>query len=241
MKSPLLTGSWVELETVDSTQAEASRRLKAGEDVGAVFAHHQEAGRGRFGRTWISRRDESLTVSFVFRDYADHPKPWLVGMSVALAVAGAVRAQLRWPNDVTIRGKKVGGILTEMCVDDKGRRVPVVGVGVNLGPLALPVGVREFATSLAIERRGDLSAEGLARLVVAGFDALPEPDDWAELAPIWRVFDDTPGKRYKTLDGEDAIGIGIGPEGELVATVEGETVAILAAEAIFGRVNETST
>lgn len=240
MKSPLVTGTWVELETVDSTQAEASRRLKAGEAVGAVFAHHQEAGRGRFGRTWISRRDESLTLSFAFADYADHPKPWLIGMAVALAVAGAIRAQLRWPNDVTIRGKKVGGILTEIVTDAQGRRIPVVGVGVNLGTISFPAGVREFATSLAMERRGEVDAEGLARLIVAGLDALPEPNDWSDLALIWRVFDDTPGKRYKTLDGEDAIGIGIGPEGELVATVEGETTAILAAEAIFGRPTETA-
>lgn len=235
MKSPLVTGSWVELETVDSTQAEAARRLKAGEAVGAVLARHQETGRGRFGRTWISRRDESLTISFVFADYADHPKPWLIGMAVALAVAGAIRAQLRWPNDVTIRGKKVGGVLTEIVADAKGRRIPVVGVGVNLGAIAFPVGIREFATSLANERRAVPEPEGLARLIVAGLDALPEPNAWSDLAPIWRVFDDTPGKRYKTLDGEDAIGLGIGPEGELIATVEGETTAILAAEAIFGR------
>ncbi len=154
MKTPLFDARWHEVDEVDSTQDLAASLIKQGERPGIVLAHHQVAGRGRLGRTWISQRDDSLTVSMVFWPYADHPRPYLVGMSVAVAVAGAVHVKLRWPNDLIVDGRKVGGILTELVDTPSGSKVPVVGLGINLNQSEFPAELLEIATSLATVHGG---------------------------------------------------------------------------------------
>jgi BirA family biotin operon repressor/biotin-[acetyl-CoA-carboxylase] ligase len=218
---------------VDSTQAEAQRLLANREPVGIVLAANQTAGRGRFTREWVSAPGRSLTMSLVFGNYADHPKPWLIGMAAAVAVAGATRAQLRWPNDLSLRGKKLGGILTEVVEDDR-RRVAIVGVGVNLRPVELPPELAGSVTDLESERGAAPSAADLARTILEHLERLPEPDSWAALAPVWGLFDATPGKKYRDGQGRVLVAIGIGSDGELIASHEGETETVLAADALFG-------
>ncbi len=234
MKNPLVAGTWIELDEVDSTQNVASKMLAAGDPVGIVFAHSQTSGRGRFGRPWISQRGESVTVSLVFHDYADHPKPHLIGMSVAVAAASALYAQLRWPNDLIIAGKKIGGILTELLPDAQGRRVPVVGLGLNLNQQSFPEEIAEIATSLTLAHGTHYEAAAVLRLVLSRLQDLPEPDSWAALAPIWNVFDKTPGKMYKLAEGSLAVAVGVGSDGQLLCSVDGESRTVLAAEALFG-------
>jgi BirA family transcriptional regulator, biotin operon repressor / biotin---[acetyl-CoA-carboxylase] ligase len=234
MKSPLLRGM-VELEEVDSTQALAAELLARGEAPGVVLARHQTAGKGRFDRAWYSSAGESLTMSLVFLDYPEHPKPWLLGMSLAVAAAGVLHSRLRWPNDLVIQGKKVGGVLTELKPDMKGAMVPVVGLGINLNQTEFPLEVREVATSLALEREGNWQPREVALEILARLESLPEPSSWHDLQPIWRLFDDTPGKRYRLQSGEEAVALGIGPEGELLCAVEGESRTVMAADAILGQ------
>ncbi len=236
MRSPLENGCvWEILDEVASTQNVAGERLRHGAPVGVVLAHHQSQGRGRFDRTWVSARGESLTFSLVFRAYADHPKPYLVGMAVAAAAAGAVHCQLRWPNDLIEGGRKVGGILTEMLPDAEGRRVPVVGIGINLNQASFPEEIADRATSLHLLHGGRYDALEVARRVLTRIEGLPEPSTWAELWPVWELFDATPGKAYLLPSGESAVALGIGSEGQLLASVEGESRTVYAAEALFGR------
>ncbi len=234
MRSPTTRYNWLELDEVTSTQAVAAEQLKSGGEVGIVLARHQTDGRGRFDRTWLSERDESLTMSLIFRDYADHKEPHLVGMNLALAAAGALHCQLRWPNDLCLHGRKLGGILTEIVADPKGRSVPIVGIGINLNQLTFPSEIADRATSLAIAHGGTYDPVAVAREIVDRLAHLPEPDHWTDLASIWSIFDDTPGKHYSLLDGTDALALGVGSRGELLCSVGGESRSILAADAFFG-------
>lgn len=237
MKSPLENGTWLDLDEVDSTQSVVAQYLRGdleGPCPGIVYARNQTEGKGRFGRTWVSRPDDSLTFSMVFSQYAGHEKPWLIGMAVALAAAGVVHCQLRWPNDLTIMEKKLGGILTELLPDTEGRLVPVVGVGINVNQTEFPPEIAETATSLALHRPGPFEPRKIAEKIVARLDDLPEPVAWADLGPIWSLFDATPGKRYRLQSGEEAVAIGVGPDGELLCAVHGETRTVVAAEAHFG-------
>ncbi len=223
---------WRVLDETDSTQSEAAALLARGERPDVVFAHDQLLGRGRFDRTWHSARGESLTVSIVFHESADHPRPWLLGMAAAAAAAGVVHCQLRWPNDLTVRGLKLGGLLSEMLPDDQGRRVPVVGIGLNLNQAEFPEEIRDRATSLLLERGHRSDPMETARAIVERLRALPEPSQWADLAPVWSLYDATPGKPFVTPTGEHVVALGIGPEGELIASLEGETVRVLAGDAL---------
>ena len=235
MKSPLDSGEFREFESVASTQEIAADYLKRGETVGVVIASHQTKGRGRFDREWISEKDTSLTMSLIFRDYADHPKPHLIGMGVAVAAAGAIHAVLQWPNDLVLGHHKAGGILTELLPDQDGRLVPVVGVGINLNQKTFPDAIKATATSVHLYHGGLYEPTAIAQTIIQRLAPLPEPSSWAELSPIWHLFDHTPGKKYKLLDSKEATALGIGPEGQLICSVDGETTTVLAADAILGR------
>jgi len=199
-----------------------------------VFAKQQTKGKGRFDRPWFSDEGGSLTMSLVFRDYADHPAPQFLGMAVACAVAGTLHCELQWPNDLVFGDKKLGGILTELLPDELGRRVPVVGVGVNLNQKTFPDEIAERATSLTMYRGGSHDARVIGRSIVERLALIPEPSDWAQIKPVWMLFDHTPGRSYFLPDGSEAIALGVGPDGRLICAVDGESTAVLAAEAIFG-------
>lgn len=220
--------------SVASTQDEARTLVAGGEEFLAVLAHDQLLGRGRFRREWHSQPGESLTMSIAFHPYRGHPEPWLVGMAVAVGLAGAVRCQIQWPNDLVIQGKKVGGILTELMPDPVGVNIPVVGIGINLSQQEFPDAIRHRATSLILSQGRAPEAESFAKTLLAALAHAPEPASWEEIAPAWRLFDATPGKPYRLLDGREATAIGIGPDGRLICSADGETHAVMAAEALFG-------
>ena len=225
---------WLVLESVESTQTVAAGLLGSGKAPDVVFARDQTLGRGRFGREWVSVAGESLTMSLVFTSYIGHPKPWLIGMAVGLAVAMELDCQIQWPNDLVIGGRKLGGVLTEMQPESGGGLIPIVGVGLNLNQSSFPDPISSFATSLIMERGEGVDPEVLARRIVLRVQEMAEPDSWEVLSGTWVDFDDTPGKVYKTSSGALAIAEGISASGELVARVDGEVVTIMAAEAIFG-------
>ena len=172
-------------------------------------------------------------MSMSLPEWDDHQKPWLIGMMFACAVAGALNLRLRWPNDLSINRKKVGGILTEI-VEVNGSRKAVLGVGINLNQEHLPTEISEFATSIRIERDKVTAPETAAANIVARLDSMPKPTGWNDIAPIWSLFDETPGKRYKLPTGEEALAIAVGPEGELICSVDGETRSVMAATALLG-------
>lgn len=222
------------LEEVDSTQAVCGRRLAAGEPVGTVIARDQTEGRGRFGRTWQSQAGQSLTMSIAFTEYADSESPWLIGMAVACACAEVLGCQVRWPNDLAAHGSKLGGILTELLPDHEGRRIPVVGIGINVGQIDFPADLTLFATSCAlIGLAKGLSPEQLASEVVEGIRAMPEPVDWAAIAPYWGPLDATAGKRYRLPNGTEGVALRVGAMGQLVCRVGSTEVEVLAAEALM--------
>ncbi len=224
----------LELDSTGSTQDVARRLLDEGDQMtGVVWARRQTGGRGRFQREWLSGEDDSLTLSFVFRDYAAHAKPWLVGMMVSLAAAGTFHTQIRWPNDLTIKRLKVGGVLTEMFPGDAKGQVPVVGVGINLNQTSFVEPLSGTATSLRLERGHEVEPEEAMRRLVAAVRSMPEPSDWPVLQPIWQIFDDTAGKHYRLATGETAVAIGVGSDGHLICAIDGETQSVMAADALF--------
>ncbi|MFY9234579.1 MAG: biotin--[acetyl-CoA-carboxylase] ligase [Fimbriimonadaceae bacterium] len=228
-------GEWLVLEEVSSTQDIAAELLSQGERMPSVIlALHQTAGKGRLGRTWLSPRGGSLAASIPFAGYADHPRPWLIGMALAAAAAGALHCQVRWPNDLTVGGKKLGGILTELLPGPGGTLVPVVGIGVNLGQIDFPPELDAIATTLASHIGQQANPEETLGAILLRAEGMPEPVSWQDIEPVWRLFDDTAGKRYRTPAGDEAVALGIGSEGELIASLGGESVSIRAAEAIFG-------
>ncbi len=123
-------------QELTSTMDEAARRAEAGTEEGTVVvAESQTAGRGRFGRTWVSPKG-NLYLSVVFRPN-QQVLPQLTILS-GVAVVRAIRKttglapRIKWPNDVLVNGKKVAGILVESVVAGEDVYYAVVGIGVNI-------------------------------------------------------------------------------------------------------------
>lgn len=227
---------WVELETVESTQTELADRVRAGRTDLVVWARNQTSGRGRFGRPWISQPEDSLTMSVAFGSYVGHPRPWLLGMACACAVAELLDAQIQWPNDVSLNGRKIGGILTDLSMDDRGKAVPCVGIGINVGQTSFPDELATRATSLVAEGHAPIAPRMLATLLLAHLATLPDPNEWSDLAPHWMPRDATPGKPYRLPSGDVGRAIAVAPGGALDCEVNGERRMVLAADSIFGEV-----
>lgn len=123
------------LDTCDSTNSELQRRASNGAPSGlTVIARHQSAGRGRRGRRWQSTPGASLTFSLLWRmpdTVPLHGLSLVVGLAVAEALEALVpaRFQLKWPNDIWLDERKLGGVLIEALPGSGGL---VIGIGLNL-------------------------------------------------------------------------------------------------------------
>ena len=141
-------------DSLPSTNTEAARQAVAGADEGlCVVAREQIAGRGRKGRAWASPADAGLYFSVVLRPHMQASEWPLLTLMAALAVADALdeafglSADIKWPNDLLIEGRKVCGILAETVETARGRAC-VVGIGINLSKDAYPPELRERAASV---------------------------------------------------------------------------------------------
>lgn len=144
--APLLPGLRVEVVAeIDSTNSELMRRSRDGE-TGAVLlvAERQTAGRGRLGRPWQSAQDAREPASLTFSlGLSLAPRDWsglslAVGASVAQSLDPSHSAglALKWPNDLWVQERKLGGILIETALlqPDALERYLVIGIGINIGP-----------------------------------------------------------------------------------------------------------
>src|SRR6266478_8575202 len=150
----------------DSTNRVALELGHAGEPEGAVvLAEEQTAGRGRAGRKWHSERASGIYATLLLRPKLSPVQAPLLTMLAGLSAYSAIQAQtglrpdLKWPNDLMLRGKKLGGILTEMYADTSLVKFVIVGIGINVNQDKFPAELGTPATSLRIE-----SAKSQSRL-----------------------------------------------------------------------------
>jgi BirA family biotin operon repressor/biotin-[acetyl-CoA-carboxylase] ligase len=189
------------LASTGSTMDVARHEAAAGAPHGAgVVAEEQTAGRGRFGRRWVSPAGLNLYLTLILRPDAERLRR--LGMTSPLAVCRAIEATsglapaIKWPNDVQIGGRKAAGILIESESQGADVRYALVGTGINVNdPIADPE-IAGLATSLARELGRDLSREE----VLAAF--FNEYEDAYEARPAdvyaaWRARLSTLGREVR--------------------------------------------
>lgn len=168
--------------TVSSTNDRAGTLVGAGAPTPAVVvADRQSAGRGRRGRRWVSDTPRGLwfTVAWEVGEGVAGGLPLRVGLGVAGAVesvAPGLRVAVKWPNDLVVDGRKLGGILCERRGDHA-----LVGVGLNLNHERgdFPVALRAAASSIRLLTgrpvpRGSVLTKAMGAL--AGIRANPRPE-----------------------------------------------------------------
>lgn len=148
--------AWFALEVLDEVNSTNTYLMqnKHAAHATCVAAHVQTNGKGRRGRTWVSHLGASLTFSLLWRFQCGAAALSGLSLCVGVALIRALRdfevntAQLKWPNDVLVDGKKLAGILIELQGDLEGPSAAVIGVGINLN---LPKNVLESIDQPAID------------------------------------------------------------------------------------------
>lgn len=146
-------------ESTHSTNDVAARLAEARAPEGTVVvAEMQTAGRGRHGRAWFSPPGAGLYVSVILRPPVDMVKDTspvtLLTLASGVAIAEAVRAvtglpaQIKWPNDVLVGGRKLAGILAESALQAGTLQFVVVGFGVNVRQASYPQEIASRVTSI---------------------------------------------------------------------------------------------
>jgi BirA family biotin operon repressor/biotin-[acetyl-CoA-carboxylase] ligase len=142
----------------DSTNQVALELGHAGEPEGAVvIAEEQTAGRGRAGHSWHSERAAGIYATILLRPRLAPVQAPLLTMMAGLSARAAVQSatglsvDLKWPNDLVISGKKLGGILTEMHAEPSQVRFVIVGIGINVNQQKFPADLAGASTSLRME------------------------------------------------------------------------------------------
>ena len=155
------------LQACDSTNLRLQEMAKNGAPPGTLLlAERQTAGRGRRGRSWY-QGPQSLAFSLLWRLPEDRP-PSGLSLAVGLAIAEAlpVDAQLKWPNDVLLDGRKIAGILIESAGARNAGPCYVIGIGINLGSTeTLPADIAAIADGIPAGDRTRMLARVLDHLV----------------------------------------------------------------------------
>ena len=139
LKAGLFGKNIIFKDTIGSTNVFLKRLAEEGASEGTVvIADEQSAGLGRLGREWFSKKGENLLFSVLLRPRLPPSKLFVVTMIFALAGIDAIKetsglnAMIKWPNDIYIDGKKIGGILAEFSVVQGVVQHLVLGMGLNV-------------------------------------------------------------------------------------------------------------
>ncbi len=143
-----------------------------------VFAESQTRGRGRLGRRWVSPSGKGLWFSLLLRPRVRPQQATQVTVAAATALRRAIQlqtglgAEIKWPNDILVHGKKVAGILTELGaeLDQINHLILGIGVDVNLSAGDFAPDLRRIATSLKTELGVPVARAELAAAVLHELD-----------------------------------------------------------------------
>jgi BirA family biotin operon repressor/biotin-[acetyl-CoA-carboxylase] ligase len=234
----------------DSTNRVALELGHAGEPEGAVvLAEEQTAGKGRAGRAWQSDRAAGIYVTLLLRPRLAPVQAPLLTMMAGLSARAAIEsrtglaADLKWPNDLLLRGKKVGGILTEMHAEPSLVRFVIVGIGLNVNQEKFSGELGATATSLRLETGGQVSRLELLVLLLREFEndynRFLREGPAAVTEKFEAVSSYASGKRVRVTSGAESFAgttAGLGPEGLLlVKRDDGQVVTVISGDVAEAR------
>jgi BirA family biotin operon repressor/biotin-[acetyl-CoA-carboxylase] ligase len=204
-------------EEVASTQDVAEELARSGAEEGTVvIAESQTKGRGRKGRSWISPSDGGVYLSVILRPNLMPSQAVQISLIGGVAAINAIKRvtplqpKIKWPNDIILGGKKVGGILTEMSCELDGVNYVVLGIGINVNTAnsLLSEQTGGIATSLA-ERCGEhVSRVRFVRCLLSEFETCYSEflvSGFSSIREKWKALNNTIGSWVKVGEGKEQI------------------------------------
>lgn len=235
------------LETAPSTMGIAAQMGMSGCPEGAVVvAEAQTRGKGRLGRAWISPKYQGIYLSLVLRPKLMPAQSPILTLMAAVSICEAIKetcgldAKIKWPNDILIHNKKVGGILTELSAETDEIRFIVIGIGLNVNNDRKML--VEGATSLKEQMREEVNRivllQEILRRIESNYLILQKKTAKA-IIDKWRLFNLTLGRRIKVIShGEHLEGeaVGIDTDGGLLLRRDsGLTQKVMAGDVVHCR------
>lgn len=225
----------ISLDTVDSTNLALKRKRLDFQGMNVLLvSDEQTQGKGQKGRTWESARNKGLWMSLhLGRETILSQDLQLLSLYAGLCVWNVLSplvkqaVELKWPNDILIGSKKVGGILTE--VQWQGERIVsvILGIGINLSHTKqdFPESIRAFATSLSLEGTTSPGRDSLTKdLITIFFENFSQMNDGEGLAENWnrKAYLMNRHVEIETADGAlEGVFSGINPKGEALIRIDG--------------------
>ena len=246
LKTRVIGRTMVYQQSCASTQIIAHQLAQEGTPAGTVaITEEQTAGRGRMARVWDSAYGKGVWMSIVLRpDVVPQKAPQFtlvaaVAMVRAIEEVTSVKPEIKWPNDILIKGKKCTGILTELQSDADGIQALIIGIGLNVNQDLSDFSeeVQPIATSLKIESGTQISRQEMVRSILFYLEQYTDlyiEQGFGILKVLWESYSSTIGSKVRarlpkeTLEG---IAEGITEDGVLqLRTPDGKLHAIYSAD-----------
>jgi len=186
----------ITLQQVDSTNEYLKKELSKSRPLTegtVILAVHQFAGRGQQGATWFSEPGRNLTFSLLLMPTFLNPKhQFRLTVAISLAIARwleqllSVGVKIKWPNDIYVGDRKIGGVLIENILKGKAWKSAIVGIGINVNQTDFPAAIRRRITSIKDYLREDSDIgellTALCRSIEREYLALKQGQTEAQLA-----------------------------------------------------------
>lgn len=131
--------NFIELENINSTNDFASKLIKQNkvDDESLIFTHYQYSGRGLSKNVWKSEKSKNILISLILFPNIRVEEFFKLNIIVSLAVVKFLKtlnieAQIKWPNDIYVKNKKIAGILIENNIIKDKIKSSIIGIGLNL-------------------------------------------------------------------------------------------------------------
>ena len=178
--------------------------LEGAPEGSVVLSETQKKGRGRLGREWSSPKFKGVYLSLMLRPKIAPSQISLLTLLAAVSVCQAIKevsaeiAQIKWPNDLLIHHKKVGGILTELNAEMDKVKFIIIGIGINVNndKKSLPAG----ATSLKGQQKQEISRIRLLQEILLRIETnykLLQKEGGESIISKWREYNITLGRRVR--------------------------------------------
>ncbi len=191
VKTAVIGRRIVHREEVNSTTLLARDLIREGEPEGTVIlAERQTAARGRLGRSWETPAGQAISMSVILYPHFAPAQAPLLSLATGVAVVRAVKSVapvsplIKWPNDIYLDGRKLGGILVEMAAELDQIRWVVDSIGINVNNSFARTGLQIKATSLAEKLGRRISRARLAAAVINELDRIYAEASNEEFAPL---------------------------------------------------------
>ena len=241
LKTAIVGRNILYYRTLPSTMNLARKLAAEGMREGTVIlCDEQTEGRGRQGRKWFASPSSSILMSVIFRPTPESLPQlnMLASLAIVLTIekATGIKATVKWPNDILIKGKKVAGILMENVFEGENLQAAIVGVGLNV---SLDVSqfeeISSIATSLSTELGKEFNRDDILRILLQEMDSLYQAVGRNEdVYHRWLPLVETLGKNVRIKSGksvEEGLAQSINPDGSITLRhADGSLVTIATGE-----------